>query len=336
MSTFLGLLSILGFFACLVWLIIRLFKRSGRKKPLMGLGVCVVLFIVAIVIPPSFESGNTKSTVVEPEILIEKNSSEGATVNPVKTTKGESRIETEVTDGEVFKSISQIWTDVKIVEVYDEEAGSILARIDVYVNEASPLDNAKKYIEIVSSISDNCSDVFTKADYNKVVLHFKVSNFEGSIFFFTELVSKDGKYFINGFTPYDIIALSDGEYQKAIDLILEDQYKQSCEQYQYKDIARNPREYDGKKAFFNGKVIQVLESGNQVDLRVNVTKGEYGFYDDTIYVEYQRKDVNEPRILEDDIIAIWGNLDGLETYTAVLGQTVSIPKLKMLYYELIN
>ena len=136
MSTFLGLLSILGFFACLVWLIIRLFKRSGRKKPLMGLGVCVVLFIVAIVIPPSFESGNTKSTVVEPEILIEKNSSEGATVNPVKTTKGESRIETEVTDGEVFKSISQIWTDVKIVEVYDEEAGSILARM-MFMYEAS-------------------------------------------------------------------------------------------------------------------------------------------------------------------------------------------------------
>lgn len=104
-------------------------------------------------------------------------------------------------------------------------------------------------------------------------------------------------------------------------------YKEKCNEYSYTDIARNPDKVKGEYAKLAGEVIQVLESGKSVTLRVNMTKGKYGYYSDTVYVTYTRKSDDEDRILEDDIVEIYGELDGLETYTAVLGQEVSLPKI---------
>lgn len=100
-------------------------------------------------------------------------------------------------------------------------------------------------------------------------------------------------------------------------------YKEDCKTYTYKEIARDPDSYKYEMAKFKGEVIQVLEDGNYVALRVNITKTSWG-YTDTIYVMYERKP-GEPRILEDDIITIWGFLDGLYTYESVLGAEITLP-----------
>lgn len=113
-----------------------------------------------------------------------------------------------------------------------------------------------------------------------------------------------------------------------------EQYKAACASYKYKDIARNPNDYKGKSAKFTGKVAQIQENGLSVILRVNVTKGEYGMWDDAIFVEYTRNNENESRILEDDIITLYGELDGIKTYSAVLGNEVSIPLLKAHYVDI--
>jgi len=117
-------------------------------------------------------------------------------------------------------------------------------------------------------------------------------------------------------------------------VISEEEYKASCNSISYVDIARNPNEYVGQKAVFSGKVIQVQESGKRVVLRVNVTKGEYGIWDDTVYVDYQRKDDNESRVLEEDIITMYGEIKGIKDYTAVFGNQISIPHLKVEYIEI--
>ena len=70
-------------------------------------------------------------------------------------------------------------------------------------------------------------------------------------------------------------------------------------------------------AGYTGKVIQVQEDGNNVGLRVNVTKNSYG-YEDTMFVQYDKSLVSD-RVLEDDIITAWGNSMGLLTYKTVLG-----------------
>ena len=113
----------------------------------------------------------------------------------------------------------------------------------------------------------------------------------------------------------------------------QDEYKSKCKDYTYKGIARNPEKVKGEYAVVTGEVIQVLEDGNDVELRVNITKESWG-YTDTIYVTYTRKSTNEDRILEDDIVTIWGTLEGLLSYDSTLGKQVTLPWLDAEYINI--
>lgn len=93
----------------------------------------------------------------------------------------------------------------------------------------------------------------------------------------------------------------------------------------YKDLARNPDQYTLASVKYTGKVIQVQEDGNNVGLRVNVTKNTYG-YENTMFVAYD-KSIVKGRVLDDDIISFWGNSTGLLTYKTVLGAEMSIPQV---------
>ena len=93
----------------------------------------------------------------------------------------------------------------------------------------------------------------------------------------------------------------------------------------YKELARNPDAYKGKTVKYTGKVIQVQEDGNNVGLRVNVTKNTYG-YENTMFITYD-KGIISGRVLEDDIISFWGTSAGLLTYKTVMGSEMSIPQV---------
>lgn len=109
-------------------------------------------------------------------------------------------------------------------------------------------------------------------------------------------------------------------------------YKAECKTYTYNEIARNPDDYMFEQAKFKGEVIQVIESGDDYTLRVNITKdGRY--WDDTILVSYTKNDSSEPRILEDDIITMYGFLAGTHTYETVLGASVTVPLFYATYVE---
>ena len=100
------------------------------------------------------------------------------------------------------------------------------------------------------------------------------------------------------------------------------EYKKLCKTYSYKEVARNPYKYDGEYAKFTGKVIQV--QGDM--LLVNISSSN------NIYVIYYQK-YNEPRILENDRVTVYGELDGEKTYTTVRGNAVTIPKIKAEYVD---
>lgn len=115
-------------------------------------------------------------------------------------------------------------------------------------------------------------------------------------------------------------------------------YKNKCKTLSFKDLSRNPNKHKGEKLKYTGKVIQVqedehwLDDNTTVDLRINVTKDEYGLWDDTIFATVELpKDAD--RILEDDIITIWGECDGKYSYTSVLGSDVTLPKINIEYYS---
>lgn len=115
----------------------------------------------------------------------------------------------------------------------------------------------------------------------------------------------------------------------------EEEYKASCEIIPYKDIARLPDNYLDKNVMFTDEVIQVMESSwtNSVTYRINVTKDEYGYWDDTVYVTYELPE-GAPRILEDDIVKFYGICKGTYTYESVLGSSVTIPSVEALFIDI--
>ena len=118
--------------------------------------------------------------------------------------------------------------------------------------------------------------------------------------------------------------------------ISKEEYQELCEEYTYKEIARNPDKFRGKNIVFTGKVIQAQEGiGDSVTLRVNMTKNEYGNYEDTVYCTYSYSD-EDSKILEDDIIKIYGECQGDTSYTSIFGQKVTLPEIEIKYFDLIE
>lgn len=113
---------------------------------------------------------------------------------------------------------------------------------------------------------------------------------------------------------------------------IEVQYKASCVAYDYETIARDPDEYISTYGKYTGEIIQVLEDGNDVQLRVNITREPYG-YSDTIFVTYTLKD-GESRLLEDDIITIYGMNMGTISYESIFGATITLPCVYAEYIDL--
>lgn len=112
-----------------------------------------------------------------------------------------------------------------------------------------------------------------------------------------------------------------------------EQFKNSAVQINYLDLARNPDNYISTRVYFTGKVVQTIESGNNVILRVNVTEGDYGIWQDTLLVNYSRSE-GESRILENDIINLWGKVKGLKTYKALLKNQITVPEVDAKYISI--
>ena len=116
---------------------------------------------------------------------------------------------------------------------------------------------------------------------------------------------------------------------------LEKEFKDECKSYTYKEIFRNPDNYKGKKMKITGEVIQVIDADDYFQLRVDMTKNEYDYYDDTIFVQIN-KDKFNGRIIEDDIITFWGLNAGTVSYETVMGDETTIPAMEAYYAELVK
>ena len=113
----------------------------------------------------------------------------------------------------------------------------------------------------------------------------------------------------------------------------EDDYKKSCEPIDYDDVSRNPSSYEGKNMVLAGTVVQVQENEAFLsdDVSVVLRIAEDGDHNKMWYVNYTRTDQNESRILEDDYITIYGTCNGIKSYTAVLGNEVTVPEVNAKY-----
>ena len=63
-----------------------------------------------------------------------------------------------------------------------------------------------------------------------------------------------------------------------------------------------------------------------------ITRSHY--WSDTILVSYTKQSSDEPRILEDDIVMMYGVLAGTYTYETVLGSKLTVPLMLVEYIDI--
>ena len=111
-------------------------------------------------------------------------------------------------------------------------------------------------------------------------------------------------------------------------------YKAACETIKYKELARNAKDLVGKKYKFTGEIQQVVydSEAGESEYMISVTKNEY-FWDDNVYV-YFNEGEKDVKFLEEDIVTFYGEVSGEESYTSILGESITIPKVTAVYMDL--
>lgn len=122
--------------------------------------------------------------------------------------------------------------------------------------------------------------------------------------------------------------------------VSEAEYKAMCEEIEFDILARNPDNYEGQMFKFTGEVIQVMEGTGTVDVRLNVTAVtdeyfEWVTYEDTIYVTLNFPEGSD-KILDYDIITVYGVCTGSYSYSSIFGAQVTLPRIEAMYYELVE
>ena len=108
--------------------------------------------------------------------------------------------------------------------------------------------------------------------------------------------------------------------------------KNSASTIPYDDLMRHSDNHIGEIIYKRGEILQVSERRtDDYVLRVATKQSTYGYHEDIIWVNYEGD-----RLLEGDIIDVWGESKGLETYSALLGNQVTIPEIDSLHVELVT
>lgn len=97
----------------------------------------------------------------------------------------------------------------------------------------------------------------------------------------------------------------------------------------FDQLARTPDNFIGKKVKFKGRVIQVIEGGSEVNLRIATKKSSYGSYIDNVILVYYKTTIVDSRVLEDDIVTIYGVSQGLYTYDSTMGAKITVPLISV-------
>lgn len=97
--------------------------------------------------------------------------------------------------------------------------------------------------------------------------------------------------------------------------------KEYSSDYSYTQIARDADSYVGEKMTFKGKVLQDGDAGSGVRY---IRLANNSDYDQVLFITYE-EDIAEYRILDDDIITIYGTCYGEYTYETVMGAAITIP-----------
>ena len=112
------------------------------------------------------------------------------------------------------------------------------------------------------------------------------------------------------------------------------QIKASAVDVSYDNLFRENEKYVDDIVHIRGEIIQSQDdsNGNYV-FRLATGQSEYGGYyiDDIVWINYRGD-----RLIEDDVIDVWGKVIGLKKYESIFGAEVTIPEITSLHTELVE
>lgn len=122
--------------------------------------------------------------------------------------------------------------------------------------------------------------------------------------------------------------------------ISEDDYKAECQTVDYKELCRYPEKYEGTKIVVKVKVSQIIDanfSGSEKAWRTYTDNSGYGFYADDEYYMLDKRGGDAVKILDDDIITVYGEFTGLKKITRALTSTTDeLPRVEVKYADLVE
>ena len=117
--------------------------------------------------------------------------------------------------------------------------------------------------------------------------------------------------------------------------ISESEYRSSCIEIDYKDLCRYPDEHDGELVTVEVRINQILKDGKTYWQGYTNETG-YGYFGNE-YVLVDSRSNGSVRILEEDIIIVYGEYIGLVTMERALGSVkVELPCISVKYVEIIE
>lgn len=218
---------------------------------------------------------------------------------------------------------SSIFSDDPVVEYQDTIEDIRFYRLSVHEGEAKAaafklIDNQIAEIEKIKNDTSATSEIKNEID-EEIERAKQIKESEES-----DLIVYDGELKL-------LSTLKDEMDGKLREQKIEEE-KMKPETYvntpSFEELSRNPENYfslsidkgfNEAKVKFSGKVLQVIEDTDRNQMRLAIDSD----YDKVILVSYEEDRNN--RVLEDDILTVYGNFNGIRTYTTVLGDERSIP-----------
>jgi hypothetical protein len=104
-------------------------------------------------------------------------------------------------------------------------------------------------------------------------------------------------------------------------------YQASCQLAPSKALMKNPDAYSGKRLRAVGKITNIMEQNGETTIQMDITRGSYGFWNDSIMVFYK----GTTPFVQDDIVQVWGDCGGRYSYTSVAGWELTVPLIQAKY-----
>ncbi len=120
------------------------------------------------------------------------------------------------------------------------------------------------------------------------------------------------------------------EVDKLIAKEFEKEFRDSCREYEYRVLDKDAEILKGERIVLKGQVVQIMESSGIATMRLSVTKqGQRWSLTDIVYVTH----LGETSIYTDDVITVYGTIEGFHAYTSVAGYNITLPLIWSFYYD---